>query len=180
MAKKVLVISSSLRIGSNSETLAKETARGAAEAGHKVEFVSLKDRKINFCKGCIACQKEGHCVIDDDANEITEKMLNADVIVWATPVYYYGMSGQMKTMMDRANALFDLDYKFREIYLITTSADSSKGVSKCVENGIQGWIDCYAKAKFNGTLEATGINNPLEIKQFTDILVEAYNMGKNI
>ena len=74
MAKNVLIISTSLRNNSNSEILAKETEKGAKEAGHNVEFISLKDKEIKFCKGCLACQKLGHCVIDDDANAITEKI----------------------------------------------------------------------------------------------------------
>ena len=79
---------------------------GARETGHKVEKVSLKDKTIGFCKGCLACQKTGNCVIQDDAGEIVEKMLHADVLVFATPVYYYEMSGQMKTLLDRANPLY--------------------------------------------------------------------------
>ena len=87
MSKKVLIISTSLRNNANSEILALETMKGAEEAGHDVEFVTLRDKDIKFCKGCMACQKLGHCVINDDANAITEKMKNSDVIVWATPVY---------------------------------------------------------------------------------------------
>ena len=112
MSKKVLIISTSLRTCSNSEILAKEFEKGAVEAGNEVEFITLKDKTINFCKGCLSCQALGHCVIEDDANLIVEKILNTDVIVWATPVYYYEMSGQMKTMIDRANSLFESDYKF--------------------------------------------------------------------
>lgn len=83
MSKNVLIISTSLRENANSEILARETERGAKDSGHNVEFVTLKDKNIKFCKGCLACQKIGHCVItDDDANAITEKMKNADVIVW--------------------------------------------------------------------------------------------------
>lgn len=74
---------------------------GARRAGHEVEKVSLKDKTIGFCKGCLACQKTGSCVIRDDAGAIVEKMLHADVLVFATPIYYYEMSGQMKTMLDR-------------------------------------------------------------------------------
>ncbi len=94
-----------MRNNANSEILAHETERGAKEAGHNVEFISLKDKEIRFCKGCLACQKTGKCTINDDANTIVEKMKNADVIVWATPVYYYEMAGQMKTMIDRADIL---------------------------------------------------------------------------
>ncbi len=123
MAKKVLIIETSLRTGSNSDILAESFAKGAKDAGNDVETVSLKDKKIGFCTGCFACQKLGKCIIEDDANEITEKILEAEVVVWATPIYYYEMSGQMKTMIDRANSLYPRDYKFREVYLLSTAAE---------------------------------------------------------
>ena len=89
MAKKVLIVSTSIRPGSNSEILANAFADGAKASGNEVEIVSLRDKTIGFCRGCFACQKLGHCVIKDDANEITEKLLDAQVVVWATPIYYY-------------------------------------------------------------------------------------------
>ena len=98
MSKKVLIISASPRKGGNSETLADEFARGAKEAGNIVEKISLYDKTIGFCKGCLACLKRGRCVIQDDAVEIASKMHEADVLVFATPVYYYSVSGQLKTM----------------------------------------------------------------------------------
>ena len=178
--KKVLIISTSLRDNANSEILALETERGAKEIGHEVEFITLKDKDIKFCKGCLACQKLGKCVINDVANEITEKMKNSDVIVWATPVYYYEMSGQMKTMIDRANSLFSSDYKFREIYLITTSADNSKGVIQTVINGLNGWISCFNNVKLSGYVDGVGLESPNEASSHKDLLEQAYNLGKNI
>ena len=178
--KKVLIISTSIRTGANSEILAHETERGALDAGHDVEFVSLKDKDIKFCKGCLACQKLGKCVIDDDVNEIMFKMLNSDVIVWSTPVYYYEMSGQMKTLIDRCNALYEMDYKFREVYLITTSADDEEGVIQTVVNGLDGWIACLDKAKFSGCVEAGGLNKPNDVYNKPDVMEKAYNMEKNI
>ena len=180
MAKKVLIISTSLRNNANSEILAKETERGARDAGNEVEFVSLKDKKIGFCKGCLACQKLGRCVIDDDANEITAKMKEADVIVWATPIYYYEMSGQMKTLIDRANSLFATGKNFSEVYLITTSADSSKGVVQTVLNGVNGWIACFEGVEFKGYVEGGGLDNPNDALNHKDLMEKAYNMGKNI
>jgi len=112
MNKKVLIISSSPRKGGNSETLAAAFAKGAREAGHQVETVYLREKQVGFCKGCLACLKLGHCVIQDDAVEIAAKMHDANVLVFATPVYYYCVSGQLKTMLDRANPLFDTDYAF--------------------------------------------------------------------
>ena len=180
MAKKVLVISTSLRTNSNSETLAKEAAKGASDANNDVEYISLKNKTINFCKGCLTCQKTGQCVIKDDANNITEKMKNSDVIIWATPIYYYGMSGQMKTLIDRANSLFESDYKIRDVYVITTSADGDNNVCKCVIQGLNGWLACFDKMKLSGFVDGHGVNNPLEIRQFPDIMLQAYELGKNI
>ena len=180
MTKNVLIISTSIRNNANSEILAKETERGAKEAGHNVEFVSLKDKEIKFCKGCMACQKIGKCVINDDANEITLKMKNADVIVWATPIYYYEMSGQMKTLIDRANSLFATGKNFSEVYVITTSADTTKGVVQTVLNGVNGWIACFNGVKLCGYLEAGGLEDANEASERKELLEQAYNLGKNI
>jgi len=178
--KKVLIISTSLRNNANSEILAREMEKGAKEAGNEVEFVTLKNKEINFCKGCMACQKIGRCVIDDDVNPILEKMKNAEVIVWATPVYYYEMSGQMKTLIDRANSLFATGKNFSETYVITTSADSSKGVAKTVLNGVKGWVACFSDLELKGYLEAGGLNDPNDVQNRKDLLELAYNMGRNI
>ena len=178
--KKVLIISTSLRTGSNSEILAKEVAKGAKEKGHKVEFVSLKNKKIAFCKGCLACQKLGKCAIKDDANQITEKIKKSDVIVWATPVYYYEMSGQMKTVIDRANSLYSSNYKFREVYLVTTSTEDSKDVADKVISGVQGWIDCFDNVKLKKTLSGGGAEGPNDAKNMPKLLKQAYEIGKKI
>ena len=180
MAKKVLIISTSLRPDANSEILAHETERGAIDAGHYVEFISLKDKDIKFCKGCLACQKLGKCVIQDDAIEITNKMKVADVIVWATPIYYYEMSGQMKTLIDRANSLFTTGKNFSEVYVITTSADPEKGVINTVLSGVNGWINCYEGVELCGYLEAGGIDSPNEVRSNKELMEKAYEMGNNI
>ena len=111
MSKKVVVISTSLRGNSNSEQLARSFAKGAEDAGNSVEFISLKGKKIGFCIGCLACQSKGECVIKDDALAIEQAVLNADVVAFSTPIYYYEMSGQMKTLLDRMNSLYPKDYR---------------------------------------------------------------------
>ena len=120
----VLVISSSLRDGSNSELIAHEFDEGAKNTGNKVEEVSLKGKRIEFCTGCLSCQKTKKCCIADDSAYIVRKMHDADVIAFASPVYYYGISGQLKTLLDRANPLYDTDYRFKDIYLILTAAEN--------------------------------------------------------
>jgi len=179
MAKKVLVISTSIRGNSNSEKLAEAFADGAKAAGNKVELVYLKNKTIAFCKGCLACQQIGHCVIKDDANAITDKMLEADVVAWATPIYYYEMSGQMKTMIDRANPLFPKDYKFRDVYLLTAGAEDEPDVDAGAVRGLKGWIACFDKARFAGKVCACGVTNPGDIGG-NPKLAEAYDMGKGI
>ena len=100
--KKVVVISTSLRHGSNSHALAEQFAKGAEAAGHQVELISLRGKEIRFCVGCLACQQTGACVFKDDVPAIMESVLNADVVCWATPIYYYEMSGQPRSVSGRS------------------------------------------------------------------------------
>lgn len=177
MSKNVLVISSSLRNVSNSEMLADEFLKGAKEAGHNAEKLSLAGKTINFCIGCLSCQKTHKCVIDDDSREINEKMLNADIIAFATPVYYYSVCGQLKTLLDRANPLYPLEYKFRDIYLLATAAEDETETVKGTETAIQGWVDCFEKAELKKTIFAGGVDKPGEIKEHS-ALKEVYEAGK--
>ena len=177
--KKVIVLSTSLRRGSNSDMLADQFVEGARAAGHEVEKISLVGKNIQFCKGCMACQKLGRCVIKDDVNDIMAKVLQADVVCWATPIYYYEMSGQMKTLIDRMNAMYEQDYRFRDVYLLTTAADSEEQAPKRAEAGLTGWIDCYPKCRLAGVLFCGGVNSPREIEGNSK-LQEAFELGKSI
>ena len=177
--KKVLVISTSPRVNSNSHALAEEFARGAKEAGNDVEVICLRDKEIKYCMGCLACQKTGKCVIKDDAPAIVEKMHDAEVMVWATPIYYYEMSGQMKTMIDRGNPLYGTDYKFTNIYMLTSAAEDEPETPQRAISGLQGWIDCFERASLKGTVFAGGVNMPGDIKGHKALAV-AYEMGKSI
>ena len=177
--KRVIVISTSLRRGSNSDILADQFVEGAKAAGNAVEKISLVGKHIEFCKGCLACQKLGRCVINDDVNGIMAKVLKADVVVWATPIYYYEMSGQMKTLIDRMNAMYEQDYAFRDVYLLTTAAEDEEQTPKRAETGLTGWIDCYPKCRLAGTLVCGGVNDAREIEGNSK-LQEAFELGKNL
>ncbi len=177
--KKILVISTSLRNRSNSHELAESFARGAEESGNEVELISLHGKDIKFCIGCLSCQTTGKCVIKDDAPEITSKMHDADVIVFATPIYYYEMCGQMKTLLDRANPLYGSDYHFSDIYLLASAAEDESHVPERAVSGLQGWIDCFERAGLAGSVFAGGVNSPGEISGHKS-LKEAYEMGKSI
>ncbi len=177
--KKVVVISTSLRAGSNSHALAERFARGAAAAGHEVELVTLRGKEIKFCIGCLSCQKTGACVFNDGVPAVMDSVINADVVCWATPIYYYEMSGQMKTLIDRMNAMYPKDYRFRDIYLLTTAAENEAHVPSRAESGLQGWIDCYGKSALKAHLFCGDVGAPHDIDG-NDKLQEAYELGKNV
>ncbi|MDM8237662.1 flavodoxin family protein [Pseudoflavonifractor phocaeensis] len=179
MSKHVLVISTSPRKGGNSDTLADQFVRGAQQAGNQVEKVTLYDKTIGFCKGCLACQTTQRCVIHDDAETIAQKMLTADVIAFATPIYYYGMCGQMKTMLDRANPLFPADYQFRDIYLLAAAAEEEEHTVDGAVTGLQGWIDCFEKARLAGIVFAGDVTTVGEIQNHP-ALKQAYELGKHV
>lgn len=177
--KKVLVISSSLRQNSNSEALAEEFARGARDAGNEVELISLRGKEIKFCIGCLTCQKTLKCVLHDDAPGIVDKMHYADVIAFASPIYYYEMAGQLKTLLDRSNPLYPSDYRFRDIYMLTSAAEDESSTPERAVSGLTGWIDCFEKARLAGTVFAGGVSSPGEVTGHK-VLRQAYEMGKEI
>lgn len=179
MTKKVLIISSSPRKGGNSETLAAAFAKGAQEAGHEVETVYLREKQLGFCRGCLACQKLGHCVISDDAVGIAQKMHDAEVLVFATPVYYYSVSGQLKTMLDRANPLYGTDYRFTEVYLLATAAEDEPETVEGSEKAVQGWVDCFPRCRLAGTVFAGGVNDVGDIAGHRALEI-AYETGKGL
>lgn len=104
--KKVIVVTSSPRKNGNSETLANSFAEGAKAAGNEVLQVAVRDLGLQFCTGCMFCQSHDRCVLGDGMNALYSKFENADVLVFATPVYYYAVSGQLKTFLDRLNPLY--------------------------------------------------------------------------
>ena len=115
----------------------------------------------------------------DVLNDIMTKVLEADVVAWATPIYYYEMSGQMKTLIDRMNAMYSQDYKFHDVYLLTTAAEDEEETPKRAEIGLTGWIDCYPKSRLAGTLFCGGVNEPREIEGNSK-LQEAFELGRSI
>lgn len=179
MSKNILVISTSPRKGGNSETLADAFIRGANESGHATEKICLYDKTIGFCKGCLACLKSHRCVIHDDADDIAQKMSTADVLVFATPIYYYEMCGQMKTMLDRANPLYDSDYQFREVYLLAAAAETEESAIDGAVKGLAGWIECFPNSRLAGTVFGGGADAVGTI-QGKPALKRAYEMGKTV
>ena len=177
---KVLVITTSLRANSNSDVLAQRLMQGATDAGHDVKLVSLKGKELRFCIGCLSCQKTQKCVLRDDAVEIAEKVKNADTLVFVTPIYYYEMCGQMKTLLDRLNPLYPSDYRFRKVYMLSVAAEDEDEVPEKAVSGLQGWVDCFEKAELAGSLFCGGITAPGEAADKSEAQARAYQFGKDL
>ena len=177
--KKVLIVSASPRKNSNSEALALAFAEGAKSAGHEAELVSLRGKTVNFCCGCFVCQETQRCVIHDDADQICQKALLADVLVFATPIYYYEMSGQLKTLLDRLNPLFPSDYAFKDVYMLTAAAEDEDYVPARAVSGLEGWVECFERAHLAGTVFMGGVTEAGENPDHP-ALVQARKMGEAI
>lgn len=177
--KKVVVVSSSPRVGGNSELLAKSFAEGAVSSGNEVQIVTVRDLDLKFCTGCLYCQSHDQCVLKDKLANLYDVFQNADVLVFATPIYYYSVSGQLKTLLDRLNPLYPRKNKFKEVYLIATSADTEESAMDGAVQDIQGWVDCFSGVTIKGVLRGVGVGGKGEVSN-TDFLKKAYEMGRNI
>ena len=98
---KIVVLASSPHKKGTSNTLVSEFVRGAKESGKSVEVIDLAHTDIHPCMGCDACGMNGDCIQKDKGNEILNKIIEADAIIFASPVYYYNVSSQLKMMIDR-------------------------------------------------------------------------------
>lgn len=179
MNKKVAIISSSPRKNGNSDILAKEFARGAVDAGNSVSIIELRDMDLKFCKGCLYCQDHEKCVIDDSVKDTLPAVQDADVLVFATPVYYYSVCGQLKTYLDRLNPLFPRKNNFKEVYLIATCAEEEMSSFDGTLKAVEGWVDCFEGVKISGTVLCPDVTNVGDVKRKT-APEEAYMAGKNI
>ena len=177
MSKKVLIISASPRKGGNSDALCDQFLLGAKEAGHNVEKVFLRDHKINYCLGCGVCNNTHVCVQKDDMKNLLEKMVNADIIVLATPVYFYTMDAQLKTFIDRCVSRYT-EISNKEIYFIVAAADTNKDNLAPAIEGLRGFTrDCLEGSKEKGIIYGTGAWQVGEIKTLP-AYKKAYEMGK--
>ena len=178
MAKRMLIISGSPRKGGNSDLLCDQFRQGAEAAGHQVEKISLRDKRINYCVACDACQKNGgRCVQQDDMAEVLARMIDADVIVMATPVYFYTMNAQMKTMIDRTYARYT-GISSKEFYFIMTAAVGSKSALERTLEGFWGFTSCLNGAREMGVVFGTGAWQAGDIRK-SPAMSQAFEMGNN-
>ncbi|MGM9994290.1 MAG: flavodoxin family protein [Candidatus Avigastranaerophilus sp.] len=178
--KNVVIISSSLRRNGNSSVMAQAFEKGAKDAGNNVQLINLKDIELNFCKGCFVCQNLKKCIINDGINDILDTVRTADVLVFATPIYYYSISGQLKTFLDRLNPLYTIGHNFKEIYLLAAAADNDDSSVDGAKKEIQGWIDCFDGVKFVKTIFIGGVNELGDIQKFPLRLNEIYQVAARV
>jgi multimeric flavodoxin WrbA len=113
---KVLGIMGSPRVGGNSDILLSQALAGAKAAGAEVEKIILDRKNISGCKDCKKCNKMGTCAIKDDMADIQKKILEAYAIIHSVPVYFWSMTSQMKTYLDRWCVFFDAEWRWQKIY----------------------------------------------------------------
>ncbi len=176
---KVLVLSTGFRKNGNSDCMAQAFAKGATEEGYEVEYISLSGKEIECCRGCFVCQKTMKCVIRDDVADILQKMKTADIIAFATPVYFYGMCGAMKNFLDRTYPLYPGSYHFRDIYLLASAGEDLETTVQGTAEGLKSWIRCFDKTRLAGVVFAGGIMEKGEIEGHPALL-QAYQTGKMV
>ena len=176
--KKVLIITSSMRENSNSNVLAERFKDGAIISGNEVEIISLKTNLVGHCLGCNYCQIHGMCIMKDKLNEILDKVIDSDVLVFASPTYYYSISGTLKNFIDRTYAKYN-KIKNKDFYYIGSCSDNNKeGIDRPVET-VKGFLDCIENVKLKGIVYGIGLTDVGDAK-YSSAYDEAYEMGKNI
>lgn len=178
MAKKVLILSGSPRKNGNSDLLCNEFMKGALEAGHEAEKIRVQEKKIGYCMACYACKEHGICAINDDMAELLQKMIDCDVMVLSSPVYFYSIDAQLKAVIDRSVARWT-EVKNKEFYYIVTAADGEKEAAETTINCFRGYADCVDGAKEMGIIYGMGAYEKGEIIG-TKAMIDAYEMGKQV
>lgn len=176
--KKVLILSGSPRKNGNSDILCDEFMKGALSSGNEVTKIRVAEKNVGYCRACYACKNSGKCVIDDDMADILQKMIDADVIVLASPVYFYSIDAQLKAVIDRTVARW-LEVKNKEFYYIVTAADKEAASAETTLACFRGYADCVEGAKEMGVIYGMGAYEKGEINS-TPAPKKAYEMGKSI
>lgn len=183
MAKHILVVSTSLREQANSELLADVFIAGVQEVGHDVKKITLKDYPMKFCKGHFTCMQTGRCTYESDPDDhmerILDRMMESDTIVFATPIYFGEMCGQMITLLDRTKPLVSRDYPFREIYLLASSEEEDAEVMDGARRTMQNWARHFPRARIAGMLHVGGFTG-FQSDPRNPVFRKAFEMGLNV
>lgn len=175
---KILVITGSPRKNGNSNTLADNFIKGAQEAGHSVVRFDSAFKNVHPCIACNKCGMKGQCVFKDDFEFVKENIIDADAVVFVSPMYYFGISAQIKAVIDRFYAINGQIHVSKKAALIMTYADTSTKEAQPIINHYEtllnylGWSDA-GKVIASGVWTAGDINHTQYPKQ-------AYELGKKI
>lgn len=173
---KVLIISSSPRKNGNSQCLCEAFAKGATEAGHHVDLVRLAEKKIGCCLACDACMRNGGtCIQKDDMQQLLALYQEADVLVLATPIYFYGISAQMKTFIDRTYPIWQ-NFGKKDVYYIISAGLDQKIIERSLGD-LDGFVAHLDASEIKGRLYATDVMEA-GLVLGKPIMEEAYHMGR--
>lgn len=177
--KSVLILAGSPRLNGNSSILSDEFARGAEEAGCKVEKIQVQRKHVAGCLGCNSCYRNnGECVLKDDMAEIREKMIAADVIVLSSPIYFYSMTSQLKAVIDRTYAFYQ-QLRGKTFYFIITCAAPEESFTDTMKASLRGFTCCVPDSVEGGIVLGLDTNEPGDVKNKA-AMKQAYEMGKSL
>jgi len=175
--KNITVVIGSPRKNGNTEMLANAFVKGAKEAGNTVDIISLTEHNIKGCLGCNYClnNEEHQCVHKDDMTEIYKRLAVADVLVFATPIYFYGASAQIKCLIDRLHNPIRKSFKVKKLVLLAVGADTIDAVFESVKLMYKSILK-YFSLEDGGIITAGGVKDKGDIAG-SKALNEAYNVG---
>jgi len=185
---KVLGIMGSPRRQSNTEILLDKALEGAREAGAEVEKVLVSKLKISPCLEIYACLKDGNCAIKDDMQLLYEKLLEADHIIFASPIFFYGITSQAKAIVDRCQALWvrkhvlsmgKEDKRVRKGVFISVGATRGKKLFDGAVLTVKYFFDAIG-VKYSGDLLVRGIDNKGQIREHPTVLEDAFHLGQEL
>lgn len=143
MRKKVLILHGSQKKCGNTGILSDEFMRGAIEAGHSVLKIELKEKNFGDCLGCGICQtNSGQCVQKDDMTYIYNEMIESEILVFASPVYFYTWTALMKRLIDRTFAVENILHD-KTFYLVSTGAAPEEKYMKIMIDGFLQYVSCF-------------------------------------
>lgn len=175
----IIVLKGSPNKQGSSNMLAESFIRGATEAGHIVDEIDAAHANISPCIGCIRCGYEGKCSLNDDMDIFREKILKADMLVFVTPLYYYGMSAQLKILIDRfCSRNFSIQQKNFKSALLTVAYNSDDWTFESLESHYDTLIR-YLNLTDCGRVLGYGCGTP-SMTKFSKYPDEAYELGKSL
>lgn len=176
--KQILIVSGSPRKAGNSQLLCQQFQAGAESAGHAVDLIRLAEKKIGFCLACDGCMRRGGtCVQQDDMGDILARFQKADVLVLATPVYFYGISAQMKAFIDRTYPIWQ-HLGSKEVYYIVSAGLGPEVIDRSLGD-LDGFVEHFQHYTIRGHLYAPHVMEAGAVRS-TDLLQQAYQLGASV